>query len=147
MRRQGGLRVKHFEGAHGGSAASFDAEFVEHFLHVLLYGGLRDAEDGRDVGVGLALGDPEKHFGGARREAKCKQRLGGGKVGLKLAIGLLFGPAQARLNGADEVSVGDRLREVIVGATLKQPAEHRFIIGQRGAAGTGAFVPFEISRQ
>lgn len=53
------LRVKRLQGADRGGAARFNAQFFEHLLDMLFHGGLRDAEDRRDVRVRLALGEPE----------------------------------------------------------------------------------------
>ena len=101
--------VKHFQRPHGGCAPGFHPQFVEHFLHVLFHGGLGDAEDGGDVRIRLALGQPEQRFGGTRRKAEREQWFERGEVRLEFALRLPFGSAQARFNRPDKVGIGDRL--------------------------------------
>jgi len=53
-----GRRTKCFQRSNGGGTSGFNPEFFEYFLDVFFDGGFGDAEDGRDVGVGLALSEP-----------------------------------------------------------------------------------------
>jgi len=102
-------RNQHFQNPNGGGTPGFNAEFFKYFLHVLFDGGLGDAENSRDVWVGLALSEPKQRFGGARREAEFQQRLGRGEIGFEFAICLLFGAAEPRFDCPDEVLVGHGL--------------------------------------
>ena len=65
--------------------AVLDAEFRVDLLEVLVDGARAQAQNLRDVAVGLALGQPRQHFALARRQAKLagefRRRLGAGILG------------------------------------------------------------------
>src|SRR5262249_30075341 len=84
-----------------------------------------DAENGRDVAVGFALGQPEQGLSRARGEPKFKQRLGRGEVRLESAGGLclLGGAVQSGFNRAYKILIAHRLGQVIVGAEIHAGAQ------------------------
>src|SRR5258706_925135 len=115
--------MKDFQRAHGGGAPSFNSEFFEYFLHVLFYGGLRDAQNRRDVRVGLTLAQPEQGFRSAGCETELQQGLSRGEIRLELALSLSCGTAQARFDRLDEIVIGDRLGQVIICPEIHAAAE------------------------
>ena len=68
--RTGARRTQHLDRPQSGGAAGLHSQLREYFQQVLFHGGLTDAQNHRDVRVGLALGDPQQCLGGARSEAK-----------------------------------------------------------------------------
>src|SRR5262245_33021387 len=110
--------TEHLKRAHGGSAAGFHTELFKDFLHVLFHGGLCDAEDRRDVRVGLALSEPKQRFRRAGREAKRQQRFRGREIRFEFAISLKFGAAQASFDRIHEIFVGHGFRQIIVGSEV-----------------------------
>lgn len=115
-----------FQGEGGGGGAVFDAEFREGGLEVFFHRGESDAEDRGDFGICFAARDPEEDFGFAGSEAEGFERLAGGFGGVG-AAGCDDDPAQARVDGGDEVVGRDGLGEVVVGAEIHAGADVAFL--------------------
>src|SRR5262249_25508319 len=76
-RRSGGRSGREDgEGAGGGGRARLDAELPQHVLEVLVDRAPADAQDRRDVAVGLALGNPGQDLGLAATQPERFQPLG-----------------------------------------------------------------------
>ena len=58
-----GLCHQRLERDEAGGTAFLDAEFLEDVFEVFFHGAFGDAEDQCGLGIGLALGDPQEHFG------------------------------------------------------------------------------------
>lgn len=128
--------AKHFQRPHGRRVAVFKSLFVEDAGEVDFHSVFSAAEDGGDVVVGFALGDPEKNFGLARGETEGFEWLGGVEVGFEFDFGhrRLFLPGVAlksRVDGGEDFLGADGLGEVGITGGIptrsvgKEPSRNR----------------------
>src|SRR6266481_5860906 len=67
-------RTQDFQRAQGGGITAFDAQLLKNIAEVLLHGFFCHTANDGDVAIGLALSDPEEHFGFPRGQAEFLQR-------------------------------------------------------------------------
>ncbi len=139
-----------FEGAEGSGIATFDTEFLEDAAEVLFHGLVAHAEDGGDIEVALALGDPEEDFGFARGEGEfALEGCGGAEVGIESLASLAqgfgesfldgFSPGETGLDGGQQVFADDGLGQVIVRPEVHADADVGFVAagGEEDEGGGG----------
>lgn len=120
-----------FDGGEGGGGAAFDTHFLEADAEVLFGGFFAHFEDGGDVAVAFALGDPEEDFGFAGGEAEGGlEGFVGGEVGIEGGVGGIVeaatdggGFGESGLHGGEEVVADDGLGEVVVSAEVHAGAD------------------------
>jgi len=100
-----------FERAQRGRRSGFNCQRLHDLQHVLFHGRFADAENAGDLGVGLALRDPQQDFGDTRRQRQrgC-QRKRGRKIRLELGPGLL-GALRCERQAAGRTGVGSEFRQ------------------------------------
>ena len=126
-------RGEYFERPERGRVAIVDAKLLKDAAKVLFDGGFAVAEDGRDFGVALALGNPEEDFGLARSEAELFEGLGAAEVGMETGLGcgvlqaLLdgFGAGETSLHRGEEVVPVHGLGQVVVRTAIHAEADVR----------------------
>src|SRR6266496_740774 len=127
------VTAKNFEGPQAGRVAAFDAKLVEDVAQVFLDGKLGRPQNLSHFAIGLALSDPEQHFGFARGKAVGFERRRRTEIGTEVplvelllqALILEAAALEPGMNGAEQIVLDDGFGQVIVRAKTHARAQVR----------------------